>query len=276
MKSVRTAYVVAGLSLPVAAFAAEPNVGLPSLLGPLQILVLLTAYLTRRRPIGGWLLLYYITSFIGLLLVVGFSIADARRLARTSFDGPVELGLTWVFTLLPSLSIVVVFLLGIWLLIRRTLANLRLLRQAMAVAVACLGVGLLLELFAWGMPGASGISLLQLVYGAIWVAYFRRSKRVQWVFAEGRWSPEMAGGQPRMSVHERKHRSWRAAVWACVGYAVGVLAVWVSGDFGQWSEMYFSVPGAVLALAAALVGYFSPITKERRAMLDRRALDPTQ
>lgn len=276
MKSVRTAYVVMGLSLPASVFAAQPNVEVPSLLGPLQILVLLTAYLTRRRPIGGWLLLYYISSIVGLLFTVAFAIGDTHRLARTTFDGPAELGLAWVLTLLPSLTMVVVAALGIWLLIRRTPANLRLLRQAMAVDLACMGLGLLTELFYWDMPGAAGISLVHLVYAAIWFAYFRRSKRVQRVFAEGRWSPEMAGGQPRMSIHERKHRSWRAVVWACVGYAAGVLTVWVSGDFGQWVEMYFSVPSVVFALAAALLGYFSPITKARRAMLDRRALDPTQ
>ncbi len=151
------------------------------------------AYLTRRRAIGGWLLVFYIQLYMGLaaFLPIGFLafpevISNFNPAKWNSAKLYVLFVLTW--TLLMATPGLVVFA-GTRLLFEKSEKNLLFLKKVLFAWVAAIFI--FVAIYPAYFSNRSTIvnpeDVFLLFYSVIWCLYFLKSRRVRLVFIEKAW-----------------------------------------------------------------------------------------
>lgn len=169
--------------LPLVAHAADTR---PAATGGAFWLVVALCYFTRKRPIGGWLMVFCWSLYGGILLTLVFTVGHWKSYTPEPWDDRAKYTLFLLSSAPQIVAMCVQAVMATILLWRRTPENLQRLRRVMAVTVALL-VGAVLIDYTNFDGEAVYLDALPLVSTAIWLAYFYRSVRVSWVFEHADW-----------------------------------------------------------------------------------------
>ncbi len=145
---------------------------------------------SRKQPIGGWLLYYYIGLYIWTPIDLILSLGAYQDSLPSAWPGEsIHYGL-YLITIWPT-EILSVGELWIAHRLRKTLSwrYVPILRKLMAIKVAVGCAALAIDGAVW--PDFVFYDIISLVPVVIWLAYFHRSQRVWSVFHEGVWPPGM-------------------------------------------------------------------------------------
>jgi hypothetical protein len=246
-----------------------PSYGTPG------FLFFLIAYFTRKRPIGGWLMLYYWGLYAGGAVTFFLILSTIGNLAPSEWAAIP----TWryilavIASLLPVTFIFAEVVVGSMLLSKRNEATLKLLRLVMTgyLVADAIAIGLNFAIYIKPLE-ESVLNIYSAVLGSIWLAYFHLSTRVKAVFVTHTWVEALASGSDVkvMAPAEKKYRIRRASL-------IGV--VFFVGFYGYYSfneqaknadEVARFVATALIALLLGLFCYFLQILSKKRDALNGR------
>jgi hypothetical protein len=205
----------------------------PSNYGFPGFLFLLIAYLSRRREIGGWLMLYYIGLYLGGIVSVVLIATTISNLAPAEWATvPAWKYLLAVLsTFLPIGALVAEIIIGTRLLSKRTPEMLGALRRVMLVFLAATALAFAIDATVFTADRtAAALDIYSLIVGCIWLAYFYRSTRVQAVFVTHSWT-HLRSQDVATTAAELKYvkkRAWITfvvivALFTILGLAIGSL-----------------------------------------------------
>lgn len=235
------------------------------------ILGFLIAYSSRRRPIGGWLLYFYMQLYLSLLITLVLTIPYIEYLSPSKW-ARTDLYVWYLLSVIPCLiaqGTEVVF--GTLMINRRTEMNVRRLRTTILALMISTVISLLIDLkfFNEGADGTAAVTMdiLTIFFSAIWLAYFYKSVRVQRVFISHNWTYADELPPASKTPRERSYLLKRAAVWGGVFYVSGFALTGISqADTKPDASMLFGLP-LVYALLAVLISYVCPISRKKRELL---------
>ena len=240
-------------------------------------------YLTRRRQIGGWLLLYYVGVY-GTLLLTALFVALQWSTYTPGGWSNARLYVWYLLSQVPPLMVVVaVAVVATRLLYRRTEANVRILRNTMLALVVAHAATLTIDFVYFSANESIAFDVYDLFSSVLWFQYFRTSTRVQRVFIDHQWNYDLEHRQTKapvllsqkvpLSLPEKRYLLKRAALAAAITF-VGLL-VYLGTSLGDTKpdDGLLLVPSGYALLAAAL-GRYLPIGEKKRSAL-RSSASPT-
>ena len=167
-------------------YAASGNTGTAGKgLAPLGI-ALAIAYVTRRMSIGGWLFFYYFQLYGSLILSLLLGGLIIENLNPAGWEDR-ALYTLFVISTIPAMLVKIVEVLFATRLLfksQRNLKNVKSLRYVLLASVVMYAISLAIDYFHF--PDNVALSILGLVFAAIWTLYFFSSSRVSSVLSN--WS----------------------------------------------------------------------------------------
>jgi len=137
-------------------------------------------YLSRRRPIGGWVLYFYLQLYLSVLLSLIFLPDVAKNLSPVGWDTPQRyfmfIGSTVPLTVAEWFEVFA----ASRLLYEKNAANLLTLRIAIGIVLVCAALAAGIDIEYFNSTPVSDI--MTLIVAFIWSLYFSISERVQQVF----------------------------------------------------------------------------------------------
>lgn len=247
---------------------SPPNYGAPFLLW------WLIAYATRRRPIGGWLMLYYVGLYLGGIVSIVLIATTIGNLAPTQWAGVPgwKYGLAILSTLLPTAALAAQVVVGTRLLYKRTPEMLQTFRRVLLIFVAANVLALATDLTAFKSDRAAApIDIYSLVVGSIWLAYFYKSARVRAVFMTRTWTyPDDQGGVTTNAA-ELKYVKKRAWITFGVIFALFTIFGWFL-DHSARGLVVGLVYGALTGAIGGFIARYLSLSKSRREKIAAHAI----
>lgn len=141
----------------------------------------------KRRPIGGWLLYFYIQLYGGALISLVILSGVRKNFDPTIWEDKALFTLYLISTIPSYIAMLAEVLVGSMLLAKRfknpqTVNSLRIVLAASFVFGL---LGLLIDSAHW--PKNVAMDLLPAAMSLLWFFYFTKSTRVRLVFKEGNW-----------------------------------------------------------------------------------------
>jgi len=145
----------------------------------------------KRRPIGGWLLYYYMQLFGGALISFSWLFGMLENFNSELWDNPALYTLYLISTIPAYIVTLGEVTVGSMLLSHRfrNPQTVNWLRIVFVVSFVFGLIALLIDSAHW--PESIAFDLLPVVGSILWFLYFTRSKRVQLVFKERNWDPNI-------------------------------------------------------------------------------------
>jgi hypothetical protein len=161
------------------------------LLDPIVLILALVSYMRRREAIGGWLMFFFCTVYLGVLAALLVSIAAVAALyppqSAPSVSNPPTLG---IVTLLRLTGYGGVALVSTYLLQRQEWQWVERLRFAIGANLVLNGICIVLDQIYF--PQALVPNLGRWIVMCGWLVYFMVSGRVQTVFRTKTWGQTSA------------------------------------------------------------------------------------
>lgn len=266
MEGLLTASCLIALGLP-AALAASGSQPAQNPAGAGFAVGFAIAYLFRRRPIGGWLLYFYMQLYGSLLINAILATTTIGQLDPSGWDSS-QRYVWYVFSTVPVLAAMATeAVVGTYLLFRRAEGTVRLMRNVLLAVLVTSAASLCIDLEYFNEAANLFFDVLTVAFTAMWLAYFRKSKRVRRVFVDHDWNYEaqQKAVVPR-TPEERRYLKKRALVFAAATFIVLLIGMGSAlGDKKPDIGIFF-VP-LFYALIAAAVGWCLPITATKRSKL---------
>jgi len=195
--------------LPAVTFASQqsdssrgPGAGFP-------LLPLLIAYWTRKRPIGGWLLVYYGSLYADLCVslmacIVSFSNLGLSLWANTEY--------VFLIVNIAVSTIATVVTAGIsTLLLHKRYRNLKMVSLLRKLLLFCLVWSVVTLGLDSLHPGYDQVILdvMSLAASIVWYVYILRSRRVDHVFVLGDFRAWYAASHPSKPINNNMRADWR-------------------------------------------------------------------
>jgi hypothetical protein len=156
---------------------------------------LLIAYLIcnsmKRRPIGGWLLYFYMQLYGGALISILILFTNLKNFNVDLWDDRALYTLYLISTIPTYITILAQVTVGSVLLFHRfkNSRTVNWLRVIFVISFVFELIGLLIDSAHW--PKSVEFDFLPLISSILWFFYFTRSKRVALVFKEANWDPNI-------------------------------------------------------------------------------------
>lgn len=231
------------------------------------------AYLSRRRAIGGWLLYFYIQLYISLLFSLLFLLVTLGNLRPAEWDSSKLYVLNFVSTVPVLLLIFGEVVAATLLLVRRSEANVKILRKVLVALVMASAIALGIDIAYFDDQAATlYFDVVTLVFAAIWLAYFYKAKRVRLVFIEGKWDYEVYAAKRVLTPEDKRRLRRRTLIASTTTFLVLLILMGISlGDKKPDAGIFF-VPLFYTAIAA-LVAWYLPLRKRRADPLRAESTD---
>src|SRR5438874_50039 len=141
---------------------------------PAAVAIAIICYTARKQPIGGWLLYYYITLYVGLAVSLLLLAATLQNYSPARWQSTGLYALAIASTTLQQLILITQTVVATILLKRREWKWLKVLRAILIGGViwSAISIGVDSAFFSEGYAALDCVILIQLV---IWLAYFFRS-----------------------------------------------------------------------------------------------------
>jgi hypothetical protein len=231
--------------------------------------------MSRRREIGGWLMLYYIGLYLGGIVSLVLVATTVGNLA----PGPGVPGWKYLLAVLsiflPTSALAAEIIFGTLLLTKRTPEILRALQRVMWIFIAANVVALAIDASVFTAdPTAAATDIYSLLVGSIWLAYFYKSVRVQAVFVTHTWA---YGGSQEQDVATTTAELTYVKKRAWITFAMIVALFSIIGlTMGSLRDLLVGVIGGVFwgAIGGYAVRKMS-LSKTRRARIAANAITIT-
>ncbi len=159
----------------------------PSAVPAGALLVALICYWRSKRAIGGWLLYYYISLYLGSLFGFIITIAFISNLNPQGWNVlPYILYLT---SIIPGLIATIVEVIVASLLLKKSYrkkSNVKLLRYIFIIEIIANTISLGIDSIYW--KASIVFDVLALVWSVVWYNYFTYSLRVSFVLEDNKWN----------------------------------------------------------------------------------------
>lgn len=153
--------------------------------GPGALIAWWICHSNRRSPIGGWLLYYFWQLYGGIAITAAFLFVNIESYVPENFANT-RMYLLFLASVVPVIiASFAQMIAATFLLIVRSPEMLRLVKILIAVEFGTSVVGLAIE--AMYYPDNLFLSAIGTVNCLLWLAYFYRSSRVQYVFCSRDW-----------------------------------------------------------------------------------------
>lgn len=236
---------VVSLTISASAFAADSATRTTGA-GGFWLMALLV-YLTRKRPMGGWLALYFWQAIGGALLTCLITAATIGNLAPSRWDNKAEYLLALISDLPPVVCLIWLAVVSIRAFSKPTPQTRRHVLMALGAVVTANAVGFGIDYFVF--PDAIVLSALQLASAVIWLLYWLGSERVALVFSGVAWNYEafrQADKQNRFHLFKPRAASAASTI--------------VDNPSSPRSSLFSSMPNriglGIVVIASLAVGFF--------------------
>jgi hypothetical protein len=224
------------------------------------------AYLTRRRPIGGWLLYFYFQLYLSLLFSLIFLPGIIANINPAGWDSSRRYAM-FITSTVPVIATqwFEVFT-ATRMLIQRNARSVWTLRVALYSLVICTGIAIYIDI---GYFDSNAVfDIMSCVFAVIWSEYFRKAARVKQVFVDHNFSHPDAVSKIPKSPAEKLYIAKRAGVVAVIFFFVMLVVIGMNRD-----QKAPDVGMINLALidggVAAVISLFFRIRKSKRDALQR-------
>ena len=153
-----------------------------------NLLPFLIAYLFRRRPIGGWLLFFYIQLYLNLIFTLLLFPSLFSELRPADWSSFFDYGMFFLSVVPPAIILILESCIATVLLFRRNERNVRLLRSTLLGLVIASMISIIVDAVYFKEHSAISISIVAAIYALVWYLYFTNSRRVQMVFIDKTWN----------------------------------------------------------------------------------------
>lgn len=264
---VRTSLVAFSMTLaPVTALAASGNMESTNPVGAGLSLGLAIAFLARRRPIGGWLLYFYLQLYSSFLVSLFFIHKVIANLNPEVWDSSFLYVLFFLSTAPGLITYVTEIILGTMLLFHRNARNVQRLKMALLALIVTSGASLGIDLSYFNDFHNISFDIFTLIFACVWTIYFWRSKRVRLVFIERSWDWATVSAPRVLTPAERRYLTKRTVIVSGITFVA--LLLMMGGALGDKKPdtSIFIVP-IFYALIVAAATWHSPIRKKKRDAL---------
>jgi hypothetical protein len=177
-------------SLSAFAFAADEAQSKSSPTAGGAIIVGIVCYMARKRPIGGWLLYFYINLYLGLIVALAlFVLLSFGNHLKSAWSSSGLYFLSIAFTLISQLLFVVQAIIATILLKTREWKWIKVLRAILVVDLCWSSISCIIDIVYF--PNSLALNFMSLIWPLIWLPYFFRSERVRRVFLLKDWGVDI-------------------------------------------------------------------------------------
>ncbi len=151
----------------------------------------LICYLRRKKPIGGWLLYYFIGVYAGLLISILLTLPFLANYNPSEWDNNLHYFLFIITTVPDDIFLLAQVFLSFYLISqnRRDWKYIEILRKVLIANFAFSIGSIPIEATLW--PQSVFFSIYSAMLSLIWFFYFKKSVRVQYVFKDKQWNWEI-------------------------------------------------------------------------------------
>ncbi len=157
--------------------------------------LLLICYWNRKKPIGGWLLYYFITLFVGSIMsiILIFFTLTLSNFNPMNWENKSRYFLYIITTVPGYVFLLSQILLSYYLLseIRRDWKHIQILRKILLADFIFSVFYIPIEITYWSLTGSTILNGFSAMVSLIWYFYFKKSIRVKCVFKDKAWNWEM-------------------------------------------------------------------------------------
>lgn len=171
------------MSSPLMAQSNDPQSSVPAGLVVLPAI----AYLSRRRAIGGWLLVFYIQLFVAIPFGLLFIPQTIMELNPNIWDNYLDYAMFFVSAVPITLAWVFEVFAGTKLLLSKNGKNLNLLKLSLAILAGASIISLVIDAAYFSDEIFIAIDSWTLFLSLVWLWYFAKARRVAKVFVEKNW-----------------------------------------------------------------------------------------
>mgnify|MGYP005854213751 CR=1 FL=1 len=150
----------------------------------------------KRKPIGGWLLYYYMQLFIGTAFSILMTLISIGTLAENlnvaNWGNETMQYFLFVVSFVPSNILLIAELVFGSMLLSKKFRNRKFynfLRIIIAASFVFGLIGFIIDSSYW--PENIAFDILEMIGSAFWFLYFTFSKRVKMVIVENKWNPDI-------------------------------------------------------------------------------------
>jgi hypothetical protein len=185
LRSVIPAFVfLVNLCTPDILLAAESSSYIPDTAAYHTIWsTILIVFLSRKSAIGGWLLLFYVQTYVGILV----TLLMLRIILSDMDPSDWESSKNYIFHLISLLPIFIYLfveaIVATRLLFHRNQASVIFFKKLLIAGLAIFGLSLTIDLAVFKEESMIIRSIMSLIFAAVWTLYFWTSRRVDWVLA---------------------------------------------------------------------------------------------
>jgi len=261
MKHVSVALFLLLTSLPVLALdeTARRTLGETSV-KVVPLIAIAIAYFSRRRPIGSWLLCYYVQLYSAIALTTWIFAVSYQDLVPSTWDSAIRY-VMYLLTVIPlQIARIAEVVLGTRLLLQRTEERLRNLRMILIAMVVTSAVAVGIDAYFFALAQKVFPDALALGLSIVWLAYFFKAKRVRLVFIEGKWEYEADTTKRILTSEDRRRLRRRTLVASTITFVVLLVLMGLSlGDKKPDAGIFF-IP-LFYAAIVALIAWYLPLRK---------------
>ncbi len=147
----------------------------------------LICYLARKYPIGGWLLMYFISLYSGFVISIIMTIISFQNYNPLQWDSILHYLIFLITTVPGDFILLIQVYLSFSLLSesRRDWKHIETLKTVLFLNIIFSLFSIPFDLTLW--PDNVIISVYSAVVSLIWFSYFKKSARVKYVFKEKNW-----------------------------------------------------------------------------------------
>lgn len=246
------------------AFAASTDIQRNPAVGAGIWVVLAIVYLSRRRPIGGWLLYFYVQLYLGFAVSLIFLPQVFSNLNPSNWNNSLQ----YVMFFLSVVPVLVAQLTELYgatqLLFRKNESNVKFLRNTLIALCASSAVAIVIDLNYFKDDPGLFFDFLTLFFSAIWIWYFSKARRVKLVFIEKKWVYSPHSERRVLTIEDKRKLRKRAAIAALVTFVLFLLLIG-SEPKNEGKQLDFGIFFVPLfyALIAAVVAWYLPLRKRK-------------
>jgi len=177
--------------IPINLFAAESTNSSVSAFGGGAFWIGLLCFIRRKKPIGGWLLYYFIGLYAGLIISIIMFIPLFPDYNPAQWDNKLHYFLFILTTVPGQIFIIFQAYLSFFLISknRRDWKHIEALKTVLLIDFIISILSIIIDYNFW--PDNVFLSVYSAALSLIWFLYFKQSVRVQYVFKDKNWNWEL-------------------------------------------------------------------------------------
>ena len=246
------------------AWAASGDAPQQPLAGAGFLVTLAIVYHSRRRPIGGWLLYFYVQLYLSMAISLIFVPQVLANLNPSQWDNSF-LYVMFILSVIPVLATEVMEVFAATrLLLRRNKENVRFLQNTLLVLVSSSAIALAIDLAYFKHDPALFFDIMTLLFSIIWSAYFWKSKRVRAVFIERKWTYTSYSKRRALTREDKRKLLRRALITTLASFVLFLLIMgYLLKDDSKQPDLSILWVPLFYAVIAGIVAWFLPIRKHK-------------